>query len=103
MLISLSKKIILCGGGAKNETWREIITDILNVPTQTINIEDHSPFGAAIFAKFALEGFNGLKPFYKKAIVYSSVKKPQSTRVKKYAQYYLEYKKHADMLNIYYK
>lgn len=61
-------KIILSGGGSQNPVWRQVLADVLNIPMKTINISEHSPFGAAVFAKFAQEGINKLPAFYKKVI-----------------------------------
>ncbi|KKS78884.1 MAG: Xylulose kinase [Candidatus Beckwithbacteria bacterium GW2011_GWA2_43_10] len=62
-------KVILSGGGAQNPVWRQILADVLNLPMKTINIQDHSPFGAAVLAKFAREGLEKLPDFYKKVII----------------------------------
>lgn len=104
------KTIILSGGGTKNATWRQIITDVLNIPTQMINIEDHSPFGAAVFAKFALEekintseGLKELQNFYKSVIKVSHKLKPSAENHKAYMQIFKTYKSHAKYLNDLYK
>jgi xylulokinase len=62
------KHVILSGGGVKDPIWRQVITDCINMPTTTINVQDHSPFGAAILAKFAIEGFAKLPEFYERVI-----------------------------------
>jgi xylulokinase len=93
------KKIRLSGGGSKNAIWRQIITDVLNIPTEIINIEDHSPYGAAVFAKFALEGLEKLPAFYKKALVVQNKQTPIKKNVQQYNELYKTYKKHADYLN----
>jgi len=98
----LVDNIILSGGGTKNATWRKIITDVLNVPTQMINIDDHSPFGAAVYAKFAQEGFDGLSDFYTKNIVASRKLKPSKKNVDLYSELFDKYKSHADYLNGFY-
>ncbi|HLG25900.1 MAG TPA: xylulokinase [Candidatus Gracilibacteria bacterium] len=93
------KKIILSGGGSKNATWRQILTDVLNVPTEMINVDDHSPFGAAVYAKFAQEGFSKLPTFYKKVLKTRHKLNPDKENVKKYEQIFRQYKKHARYLN----
>lgn len=92
-------EIILSGGGTKNPTWRQMIVDVLNKPAYTINIEDHSPYGAAVFAKFATEGFEGLETFYKKAITKSRKINPIKKNVGKYSELFKSYKKYAEHLN----
>ncbi len=98
--------ILLSGGGTKNATWRQIITDVLNVPTQMINIEDHSPFGAAVFAKFASEqkintpeGQKELGEFYRKTIAISHRLNPSPQTHALYDEIFKTYKSHAQYLN----
>jgi xylulokinase len=97
------KRVILSGGGTKNSTWRQILTDVLNIETVTINIEEHSPFGSALYAKFAQEGFDKLPAFYKKTIKVADSIKPLPNQVKAYDEIYKEYTKHANYLNEMYK
>ncbi len=92
-------EIILSGGGTKNPTWRQMIVDVLNKPAYTINIEDHSPYGAAVFAKFATEGFEGLEAFYKKALITSRKLHPITKNVQVYNKLYETYKAHAKYLD----
>lgn len=93
------KEITLGGGGTKNPTWRKIITNIINMPTHLISIEDHSPYGAAIYAKFAQEGFDKLPQFYKKVIQITDKVRPMKQRVNQYEALYAEYRKFAEFLN----
>lgn len=92
-------EIILSGGGTKNPTWRQMIVDVLNKPAYTINIDDHSPYGAAVFAKFAPIGFKGLEEFYKKAITKSRKIIPIKKNVEKYNELFKSYKQYAEHLN----
>lgn len=92
-------KIILSGGGSKNLVWRQILTDVLDIPTQTINIENHSPFGAAILAKFATSGFEGLPAFYKKVIHASDFLYPNENNTKRYKEIYKDYKNIVSFFN----
>lgn len=45
-----SDNIILSGGGAKSDIWRQILADVLNSKVVTLNIEEGPAFGAAIIA-----------------------------------------------------
>jgi len=100
------KNIILSGGGSKNELWRQIITDVLNIPTLTVNNNNHSSFGAAIFAKFASDnkltnksGLEDLAKFYKKTIKISHKLLPSAENHNLYTKIFNTYKKHANYLN----
>ncbi len=93
------RQTLLSGGGAKDAIWRQIITDVINMPTMSINIKDHSPFGAAILAKFAPDEFKGLEQFYENNLHTSDFMHPNEKNVATYAKLYSQYKKHADYLN----
>ncbi|MBU1323406.1 hypothetical protein KKE75_05115, partial [Patescibacteria group bacterium] len=86
-------KVILSGGGAQNPVWRQILADVLNLPMKTINIQDHSPFGAAVLAKFAQEGINQLPAFYKKVITPIDYLYPHEKNVQIYQGLFSRYKK----------
>lgn len=93
------KKIILSGGGAQNPVWRQILADVLNLPMKTINVADHSPFGAAILAKFAQEGMDKLPAFYRQVINPIEYLYPHEKNVKKYAEFFSQYRQHAVIFN----
>lgn len=44
------KKATICGGGAKSNTWKQIIADVLNVTMNTVMTEQGPSFGASILA-----------------------------------------------------
>ena len=84
--------MILSGGGSQNPVWRQVLADVLNLPMKTINISDHSPFGAAILVKFAQAGMNKLPAFYKKVIQPIDYLYPHEVNVKKYQTLFEKYK-----------
>jgi xylulokinase len=92
------KHVILSGGGVKDPVWRQVITDCINIPTTIINVQDHSPFGAAILAKFAQDGFDKLPDFYKNTIQITDYLYPNEKNVRIYSSLFLQYKKHAQYL-----
>ena len=93
------KKIILSGGGSQNPVWRQILANVLNLPMKTINIQDHSPFGAAVFAKFAQEGIDKLPAFYKQVIQPIDYLYPNEVNVNIYKNQYKHYKNLINKLN----
>jgi len=40
----------ICGGGAKSPLWKRMVANILNLPVETVRIEEGPAFGAAILA-----------------------------------------------------
>ncbi|MDZ4228632.1 MAG: xylulokinase [Patescibacteria group bacterium] len=95
-------KIILSGGGNQNPVWRQILADVLNLPMKTISIADHSPFGAAIFAKFAQEGMENLPAFYRQVISPIEYLYPHEKDVIKYTQLLKQYREFSSFLNKHY-
>jgi xylulokinase len=93
------KRIILSGGGVKDPIWRQIITDCIHMPTSMINVQDHSPFGAAILAKFAQTGFDKIPSFYSRVIQTTDYVYPNEKNVKIYNTLFKQYKKHANYMN----
>lgn len=98
-LALLPKRIILGGGGAKNAVWRQVMSDTLNRPLETITVEDHSPFGAAIVAKFAPDNFAGLEEFYTKVIQPAEFIHPNENSASSYNALFAEYKEIAQKMN----
>ncbi|MBI4226578.1 xylulokinase [Candidatus Roizmanbacteria bacterium] len=91
--------VILSGGGSKNPVWRQIITDVIGIPIRTINIADHSPFGAAVFARFAQEGLEKLSEFYDRAIEQADKLNPKRENEAKYEKLFDRYKQLAGYAN----
>ncbi|MDZ7586415.1 MAG: xylulokinase [Patescibacteria group bacterium] len=96
-------KVILSGGGSQNPVWRQILADVLNLPMKTINISDHSPFGAAILAKFAQEGMEKLPAFYQKIIHPIDYLYPNEKNVQNYRLSLKKYQKFSALLNQHYE
>jgi len=90
------RSIILTGGGAKNPIWQQIMADVLNRSMEISTVTDHSPFGAAVFAKFAPKKFVGLSSFYKSVINKGEEIKPNPASVKIYEPIFEEYVSIAD-------
>jgi len=95
------KSIILCGGGSQNPIWRQILVNVLNRPMTTINITNHSPFGAAVFAKFAQQGLDKLPQFYRKTIKTTDYLYPHEKKVQQYQSLFTKYKQLTKFSNHY--
>ncbi|MCA9371645.1 xylulokinase [Candidatus Woesebacteria bacterium] len=95
------KNIILSGGGSKNPTWRSIVTNVLGLPTNMINIDDHSPYGAALFALQNTTKCR-LEDIYKNVIQATNKLSPNKELHAEYNKIYYQYKKIAAYLNTFY-
>lgn len=92
-------EIILSGGGSKSSVWCQIITDVIGIPTRTTNITDHSPYGAALLAKFAQEGLEKLPDFYRRKVQTIAHFEPSAKNRSKYEDNYNKYSGLAEYLN----
>ncbi|MCD6396431.1 MAG: FGGY-family carbohydrate kinase [Spirochaetaceae bacterium] len=56
--MSITPPLILNEGGAKSKLWRQIITDVFNIPTALVKNRTGAPYGDAILAGVATGVFN---------------------------------------------
>ena len=48
----------ITGGGAQSRIWREMASDIFNMPVATVNVSEGSAFGAALLAMVGSDSFS---------------------------------------------
>ena len=48
--------IVLTGGGANSDTWRQVVADVFNVPVTVLQNNEGAALGAALQALAMLEG-----------------------------------------------
>jgi len=51
-----ASEIVLSGGGANSETWRQLVADVFNAPVTVLKNNEGAAFGAALQALAMLEG-----------------------------------------------
>lgn len=51
----------ICGGGAKSETWKHIIADVLELPVKTLKTNQGPSYGAAILAMVGDGKYNSIE------------------------------------------
>ena len=90
-------RVRIIGGGAKGALWRQIVTDILNVPMEKTKVDDSS-FGTAMLAAVGLHWFPSYEAITEQCIRISSVSEPIPENVEKYAELFGKYKKIHDAL-----
>lgn len=64
IIISLGvkpNKVRLTGGGARNPSWAQMVSDIFNVEIETISVKEGPAYGAAILALVGGKEFNSIK------------------------------------------
>ena len=62
------ENMIVTGGGAKNEIWKQIQTDVFDLPLSVTSTQEGSAYGAAIIAAAGSEYFSGVEDVSEKWI-----------------------------------
>jgi xylulokinase len=98
------KEVRLIGGGAKSSVWRQIASDILNLPVVVPNQEEAAALGAAIQALWAKDNVekknSDINYLIKEHVSLNSNKSclPDPENVKIYDEVYKTYNKYVDSL-----
>ncbi len=78
----------ICGGGAKSETWKQIIADVLNVKVNEVVTEQGPSFGAAILAMVGAGEYSSVEDAAKAVIKYKGTVLPIKENVSYYEKKY---------------
>jgi xylulokinase len=89
--LEISYPLVLNEGGAKSVLWRQIITDVFNVPTVLVKRRTGAPFGDAILAGVATGVFGDFS-VAKEWAEYIDLTEPSQENHEKYMQYFALYK-----------
>jgi xylulokinase len=89
---TINAPIVLNEGGAKSKLWRQIITDVFNVPTVLVKRRTGAPFGDAILAGVASGIFNDFN-VARNWTEYIDPMEPDATNHSVYQDYFKLYKK----------
>ncbi len=85
------KRVLICGGGAKSQIWRKIITDVIGKKVSYIGSHQGSSAGAAFIAGKAVGYFNSWEEVNKLAGV-TAVEEPDNINYNRYSQLYYLYR-----------
>lgn len=89
--LKINYPIVLNEGGAVSKLWRQIITDVFNVPTVLVKRRTGAPFGDAILAGVATGVFKDFS-VAKEWAEYIDELTPDSTNHERYMEYFALYK-----------
>ncbi len=78
----------ICGGGAKSETWQQIIADVLNLPLFVTENKQSVAYGATILAMIGCKEYKELKSACKTLLKKGKILIPDSESVKNYNRKY---------------
>jgi len=84
--------IIATGGGAKNKIWRQIQSDIFNLPVFVANTEEASAYGASLIAAVGCGFFSSVEEACHKWIEKKKVALPNPREVRIYDEVYQIYR-----------
>lgn len=89
--LKIKYPLVLNEGGAKSNLWRQIITDVFNVPTVLVKRRTGAPFGDAILAGVATGIFDDFS-VAKKWAEYMELMEPSQKNHSIYMEYFQLYK-----------
>lgn len=74
------ERLVVIGGGAKNEIWMQILADITNCTLSTLVVDEGPAYGAALLADVGLGWSENLQEAINKNVKYDRTYKPNSIR-----------------------
>lgn len=83
----------ICGGGAKNELWRTIFANVLNLDISRVETEEGPGLGAAILAAVACGAYESVESAAKAIVKEKDVIHPNGELVALYEERYQTFKK----------
>ena len=83
----------VCGGGAKSETWKKIISNVFGVPVYALNMQEGPAYGAAMLAIVGAKEYASLEEVVDKFITVETVVYPQEELIEKYEKRYRYFRK----------
>lgn len=84
--------MMICGGGARSEFWRQMFADMYNCPVSTIKADQGGALGVAILAGVGAGVYKDLESTCNQLIEKKSVHKPIYENTIEYRKYYKIYK-----------
>jgi len=88
-----AKEIVVTGGGAKSDTWRQLVADICNAPVVVLEQDEGAAFGAALQALQLVEKGAGIEELVDVHLSKDENRccEPRKAAVTNYRDFYKEY------------
>jgi xylulokinase len=83
--------LIVAGGGAKSQVWRQIQADIFGRPLRQSQLDEPASLGAALLAGVGIGAYNDLNEACQQVIRYGPVTEPEPTRQRQYNELYEQF------------
>jgi len=93
----MMERVRIIGGGAKGPLWRQIVSDVLNLSVEKVEVDDSS-FGSALLAAVGMGWFSSYDEACEKTIRIESVTSPKKENSAVYDALYPKYKAIHDAL-----
>lgn len=90
-------RVRIIGGGAKGMLWRQIVTDVLGIPMEKVEVDDSS-FGTAMLAAVGIGWFEDFAQAANTCVRVESVSVPNMENHQLYAELFCRYKAVHDAL-----
>lgn len=88
MVIHDLNRVVVIGGGAKNELWLQIKADVLGIPVEVPDLEEATALGAAMLAGTAVGSYRDLLDASKSMAILRKTFYPNDEHHKLYTQFY---------------
>jgi xylulokinase len=86
------QRILLSGGGARSDTWRQMIADIFEVEVSRIEVDEGPAYGAAILAAVGAGFYSSVEGACKELISIADSKLPDPAAAEVYRGLYELYR-----------
>lgn len=94
LISNLNPELIrIIGGGAKAELSRKILTDVFNIKSEVLAIQEGPSYGAAILAMFGIENEKNMNERLKKIVKITDILEPNKVNHEEYQKRYQIYTK----------
>ena len=83
----------ICGGGAKSNTWKKIVSNVFGIPVSVMEIEEGPAYGAAILAMVGSKEYESVEQAANTLIKEKEKVLPLKELVEKYEKRYQHFRK----------
>ncbi|MBR2023314.1 MAG: xylulokinase [Clostridia bacterium] len=83
----------ICGGGAKSDVWKKVISNVLGIPVYALSVEEGPAYGAAILAMVGANEYATVQEAVEKFVTTKDAVFPDKSLTKNYEEKYRRFQK----------
>ena len=83
----------ICGGGAKSDVWKKVISNVLGIPVYALSVEEGPAYGAAILAMVGANEYATVQEAVEKFVTTKDAVFPDKGLTKNYEEKYRRFQK----------